>query len=274
MNPSMNRGCSSAGACAIAARSSRALSRRRLDASRPVGELLCDLGRRRRGAASGREAPLMPLSPVRTDDVQGRTLRCSRFGQGPPIVFLHGYPDNLHMWSAVGPLLADSFEVIAIDWPGRAAAPPGRRRHAVRHDSAPDRRCWTGRSIARRSSASTWAVNPRPSQRPAILSASSSSADRSSSSTHARPGRSTCCVAFSSINSFSATHRGSSSGAHGRPPSAVHQIDETVVQVSRTASAKTQCVSSSSGCARDTREPCRVSSRMPEDRGSYARTLG
>jgi len=69
----------------------------------------------------------MPLSPVRTDDVHGRTLRYSRFGQGPPIVFLHGYPDNLHMWSAVGPLLADSFEVIAIDWPGmgRSAAWPG-----------------------------------------------------------------------------------------------------------------------------------------------------
>jgi pimeloyl-ACP methyl ester carboxylesterase len=58
------------------------------------------------------------LLAVRSGDVQGRTLRYARFGQGPPIVFLHGYPDNLQMWSAVGPLLAESFEVIAIDWPG------------------------------------------------------------------------------------------------------------------------------------------------------------
>jgi pimeloyl-ACP methyl ester carboxylesterase len=64
------------------------------------------------------------LLPVRTDDVQGRALRYARLGLGPPIVLLHGYPDNLHMWSAVGPLLADRFEVIAIDWPGMGGSAP------------------------------------------------------------------------------------------------------------------------------------------------------
>jgi len=48
----------------------------------------------------------------------GKRLRIARVGQGPPIVFLHGYPENLQIWSCVAPLLADRFEVIAFDWPG------------------------------------------------------------------------------------------------------------------------------------------------------------
>lgn len=48
----------------------------------------------------------------------GKQLRIARFGHGPPIVFLHGYPENLQIWSRLAPLLADRFEVIAFDWPG------------------------------------------------------------------------------------------------------------------------------------------------------------
>ena len=48
----------------------------------------------------------------------GKRLRIARIGQGPPIVFLHGYPENLHVWCRLAPLLADRFEVIAFDWPG------------------------------------------------------------------------------------------------------------------------------------------------------------
>ena len=48
----------------------------------------------------------------------GKRLRIARFGHGPSIVFLHGYPENLQVWSRVAPLLADRFEVIAFDWPG------------------------------------------------------------------------------------------------------------------------------------------------------------
>jgi pimeloyl-ACP methyl ester carboxylesterase len=54
---------------------------------------------------------------VRFDVVGGKRVRYFRDGEGPPIVFLHGYPDNLQMWSAVAPLLA-GFERIAFDWPG------------------------------------------------------------------------------------------------------------------------------------------------------------
>jgi len=48
----------------------------------------------------------------------GKHLRIARLGNGPPIVLLHGYPENLQVWSKLAPLLADRFEVIAFDWPG------------------------------------------------------------------------------------------------------------------------------------------------------------
>ncbi len=48
----------------------------------------------------------------------GRLLRIARLGSGPPVVLLHGYPDNLQIWSELAIQLADHFEVIAFDWPG------------------------------------------------------------------------------------------------------------------------------------------------------------
>ena len=48
----------------------------------------------------------------------GRRLRIARLGSGPPVVLLHGYPDNLQIWSELAVRLADHFEVIAFDWPG------------------------------------------------------------------------------------------------------------------------------------------------------------
>ena len=48
----------------------------------------------------------------------GRHLRIARLGSGPPVIFLHGYPDNLQIWSELAMRLADHFEVIAFDWPG------------------------------------------------------------------------------------------------------------------------------------------------------------
>src|SRR5688572_22467708 len=48
----------------------------------------------------------------------GQRLRIARVGSGPPLILLHGYPDNLQIWSELAPRLADQFEVIAFDWPG------------------------------------------------------------------------------------------------------------------------------------------------------------
>jgi pimeloyl-ACP methyl ester carboxylesterase len=58
------------------------------------------------------------MLPVHFDQVQGKRVRFSRLGNGPPLVLLHGYPDNLQLWSEVAPLLARELDVIAPDWPG------------------------------------------------------------------------------------------------------------------------------------------------------------
>jgi pimeloyl-ACP methyl ester carboxylesterase len=47
-----------------------------------------------------------------------RRLRVARVGGGPPLVVLHGYPDNLQIWCELAPRLADLRRVIAFDWPG------------------------------------------------------------------------------------------------------------------------------------------------------------
>jgi pimeloyl-ACP methyl ester carboxylesterase len=48
----------------------------------------------------------------------GRRLRVARLGDGPPLVLLHGYPDNLQIWCELAPRMAKRFTVIAPDWPG------------------------------------------------------------------------------------------------------------------------------------------------------------
>jgi pimeloyl-ACP methyl ester carboxylesterase len=48
----------------------------------------------------------------------GHELRVARLGSGPPVILLHGYPDNLQIWSELAPRLAAHYEVFAFDWPG------------------------------------------------------------------------------------------------------------------------------------------------------------
>jgi len=49
---------------------------------------------------------------------EGRRLRVARIGAGPPLLLLHGYPDNLQIWCELAPRLARRHQVIAFDWPG------------------------------------------------------------------------------------------------------------------------------------------------------------
>lgn len=53
-----------------------------------------------------------------TETVDGHRVRVARVGDGPPLVLLHGYPDNLQIWSALAPRLAARVEAVAFDWPG------------------------------------------------------------------------------------------------------------------------------------------------------------
>ncbi len=42
----------------------------------------------------------------------------------PPVLLLHGVPENLQAWYAVAPLLAENYHVLALDWPGFGGSDP------------------------------------------------------------------------------------------------------------------------------------------------------
>jgi pimeloyl-ACP methyl ester carboxylesterase len=80
-----------------------------------VGQLLRDFG----SAGGGLRAKGFRLMLAASTETHGGCkLRVARLGSGPPVILLHGYPDNLQIWSELAPRLATRFEVIAFDWPG------------------------------------------------------------------------------------------------------------------------------------------------------------
>ena len=42
----------------------------------------------------------------------------------PPVLLLHGVPENLQAWYAVAPMLAKKYYVLALDWPGFGGSDP------------------------------------------------------------------------------------------------------------------------------------------------------
>ncbi len=58
-------------------------------------------------------------------DVPGVTINAVVGGSGPPVLLLHGYPQNLAMWHELGPALAATHTVVAADLRGygRSSAP-------------------------------------------------------------------------------------------------------------------------------------------------------
>ena len=46
------------------------------------------------------------------------TINCVTAGKGPPLLLLHGYPQNLAMWAKTAPLLAEQFSVVCADLRG------------------------------------------------------------------------------------------------------------------------------------------------------------
>ncbi len=51
-------------------------------------------------------------------DSGGVTVNCVIAGSGPPVLMLHGFPQNLAMWARVAPLLAEKFTVVCADLRG------------------------------------------------------------------------------------------------------------------------------------------------------------
>jgi haloacetate dehalogenase len=66
-----------------------------------------------------------PASPVRVPgfeyrriDVAGVTINCAIKGAGPPLLMLHGYPQNHLIWRHVAPALAENHTVVLADTRG------------------------------------------------------------------------------------------------------------------------------------------------------------
>lgn len=75
----------------------------------------------RRITSDGRPADLLPTESLR---IGGGNVRYARIGHGPPIVLLHGYPDDLQVFARLAPRLAERHTVIAFDWPGLGHSSP------------------------------------------------------------------------------------------------------------------------------------------------------
>lgn len=51
-------------------------------------------------------------------DVNDVTIHCVTAGDGPPVLMLHGFPQNLALWARVAPILAEHFTVVCADLRG------------------------------------------------------------------------------------------------------------------------------------------------------------
>jgi haloacetate dehalogenase len=64
-------------------------------------------------------APLqLPGFDYRRIDVEGVTISCAAAGTGPPLLLLHGYPQNHLTWRHVAPGLAEDHTVVLADLRG------------------------------------------------------------------------------------------------------------------------------------------------------------
>ncbi len=61
---------------------------------------------------------LLPDFEYRSMDVEGITVNCAISGSGPPLLLLHGYPQNHLMWRHVAPVLARDHRVVLADLRG------------------------------------------------------------------------------------------------------------------------------------------------------------
>jgi len=68
---------------------------------------------------------LLDTKTVRLNKL-GLKVRYAELGDRtkPPIVLLHGVPENLQAWYDVAPLLAKKYHVLAFDWPGFGGSDP------------------------------------------------------------------------------------------------------------------------------------------------------
>jgi haloacetate dehalogenase len=61
---------------------------------------------------------LLPGFEYQRMDVEGVTINCAVRGAGPPLLLLHGYPENHLIWRGVAPVLAGDHTVVVADLRG------------------------------------------------------------------------------------------------------------------------------------------------------------
>jgi haloacetate dehalogenase len=69
-------------------------------------------------AGTAASAVLLPGFEYRRMDVEGVTISCAVRGAGPPLLLLHGYPENHLIWREVAPVLAEDHTVVLADLRG------------------------------------------------------------------------------------------------------------------------------------------------------------
>lgn len=78
-------------------------------------------------------APVAAQSPFETSQVEvsGNTVFVRRYGKGPAILMVHGFPRTSLMWRSLAPKLADNHTVICVDLRayGRTGIPPSTDNH-------------------------------------------------------------------------------------------------------------------------------------------------
>jgi haloacetate dehalogenase len=70
------------------------------------------------GGAESASSSLLAGFQYGKADVQGITVNHATAGSGPPLLLLHGYPENHLMWRHVAPALADNHTVVVADLRG------------------------------------------------------------------------------------------------------------------------------------------------------------
>ena len=77
------------------------------------------------GHMMAKQNRLLVTKTVRLDK-EGLNVRYAELGDPakPPVLLLHGVPENLQGWYAVAPLLAEKYHVLALDWPGFGGSNP------------------------------------------------------------------------------------------------------------------------------------------------------
>lgn len=51
-------------------------------------------------------------------DIDGIAINCCVGGSGPPVLLLHGFPQNLSMWAQIAPQIAERYTVVCTDLRG------------------------------------------------------------------------------------------------------------------------------------------------------------